>query len=150
MPSMGSETGKPRWHYRFDNFSRAVNLLREGIELIDTRALSQLEREGLIQRFEYSWELAWKTLNDYLDFEGIDIPSVTPRAVIRAAYAAGIIHDGDDWMAALDARNKMAHTYNFKVFEDIIAQIRTTYLGLLLALYHHLLAKIMEARDGQT
>jgi len=138
---MASEGDKPRWRYRFDNYARAFVLLREAIEALGERELSQLEREGIIQRFEYTWELSWKTLKDYLDFEGIVIESVTPRSVIKAAHVAGIITDGDDWMQALDARNKMSHTYNFKVFEQVIADIRATYLDLLDQLYDLLLEK---------
>ena len=62
---------KPRWLYRFDNYKRAFGLLREAMELIETRPLTQLEREGVIQRFEYTWELAWKLIQDYLEREGV-------------------------------------------------------------------------------
>ena len=138
---------KPRWQYRFDNFGRAFILLREGIESIDERELSQLEREGLIQRFEYTWELAWKTLKDYLDFQGVNLETVTPRSVIRAAFAANIISHGTEWMAALDARNKMSHTYNFKIFEEVIADVQTRYLTLFDELYDHLLEQSLDAND---
>ncbi len=138
---MSETPEKQRWQYRFDNFGRAFVLLREGIEAIDERELSQLEREGLIQRFEYTWELAWKTLKDYLDFQGVILETVTPRTVIRAAFAANIITRGPDWMDALDARNKMSHTYNFKVFEDVIADIQKRFLSLLDELYDFLLEK---------
>lgn len=135
---------KPRWQYRFDNYSRAFILLREGVEAINEREMLQLEREGLIQRFEYTWELAWKTLRDYLDFQGVILDSVTPRSVIRAAFAANIISRGDKWMEALDARNKMSHTYNFSVFEEVIVEIQTHYLSLLDELYEFLLSKSLE------
>ena len=75
----------PRWHYRYDNFHRAHSLLREAVELMHERALTPLEQEGAIQRFEYCWELAWKTLKDYLEQQGIQLPTVTPAAVLRAA-----------------------------------------------------------------
>ena len=136
---------RPRWQYRFDNFSRAYVLLREAIEAMDERELSQLEREGIIQRFEYTWELAWKTLKDYLDYQGIVLASVTPKAVLRAAYKAEIIFRGDDWMAALDARNKMSHTYDFGEFEKIIADIRACYLSLFDALYEKLLSETLKS-----
>lgn len=138
---MASQGDKPRWRYRFDNYARAFTLLREAIEASGERELSQLEREGIIQRFEYTWELAWKTLKDYLDFEGVVIDAATPRSVLKAAHVAGIITQGDDWMRALDARNKMSHTYNFKVFEQVIADIRETYLALLDQLYDLFLEK---------
>lgn len=135
---------KPRWKYRFDNYKRAFGLLREAIETMQARELSQLEKEGVIQRFEYTWELAWKVLNDYLDSVGVVLETITPAAVIRAAFAAKIIKDGDVWMKALDARNKMSHTYNLKTFELIIADIRTDYFGLLDTLHLTLLEKASE------
>lgn len=141
---MTSPDEKPRWRYRFDNYGRAFVLLREAIELGQERQLSQLEREGIIQRFEYTWELVWQTLKDYLDYQGIIIDDVTPRSVIKAAYAANIISRGDDWMKALDARNKMSHTYNFKVFEQVIASIQTTFLDLFDEVYEILLVKCIE------
>jgi nucleotidyltransferase substrate binding protein (TIGR01987 family) len=130
---------KPRWIYRFDNYKRAFNLLREAMETLETRPLSQLEKEGIIQRFEYTWELAWKLLKDYLDAQGVNLDTVTPASTIKAAFAAKIITHGDIWMNALDARNKMSHTYNFKTFEDIIAAIRTDYLMILEKLYMDML-----------
>ena len=141
---MTSPDEKPRWRYRFDNYGRAFVLLREAIELGQERQLSQLEREGIIQRFEYTWELVWQTLKDYLDYQGIIIDDVTPRSVIKAAYAANIISRGDDWMKALDARNKMSHTYNFKVFEQVIASIQDTFLDLFDEVYEILLVKCIE------
>ena len=101
----------PRWVYRFDNYKRAFLLLRQAIETMQTRELTQLEKEGVIQRFEYTWELAWKVLKDYLENAGVNLPTITPASVIRAAFAAKIIDNGDIWMRALDARNTMAHTY---------------------------------------
>jgi len=70
-----------RWKQRFQNFDRAVVLLRSALE--EKRELSLLEKEGVIQRFEYSYELAWKTMKDYLEASGIVITPVTPRGVCR-------------------------------------------------------------------
>nr|WP_256437988.1 nucleotidyltransferase substrate binding protein [Rhodomicrobium sp. Az07] len=137
---------KPRWVYRFDNYSRAFSLLREAIESSETRELSQLEKEGVIQRFEYTWELAWKLLRDYLGHSGVVLDTITPSAVIRAALSARIIEDGDVWMSALDTRNKMSHTYNFRVFEQTIAAIETHFLGIFDALYMDMFARVTD--DG--
>ncbi len=127
---MTEQEERLRWHYRFDNFSRAFVLLREAVDTMEERALNQLEKEGMIQRFEYSWELAWKTMADFIASEGLNLPTVTPRAVLKASFQAGIISDGDEWMAALDARNKMSHVYNFKIFEQVIEALRTRFLPL--------------------
>jgi hypothetical protein len=76
-----------RWKQRFQNFDRAVVLLREPFER-EVASLSDLEKEGTIQRFEYTVELAWKTLKDYLENEGQTISPVTPRNVVKEAFAA--------------------------------------------------------------
>jgi nucleotidyltransferase substrate binding protein (TIGR01987 family) len=133
----------PRWRHRFDNYKRAFVLLREAMETRADRPLNQLEQEGVIQRFEYTWELSWKVLKDYLEDKGVVLATVTPSAVIRAAFAARVIDDGELWMNALDARNKMAHTYNFKTFETVIADIEKVYLALFDALHMRLLEAAM-------
>jgi len=143
------ETEKPRWIYRFDNFKRAFLLLREAVEIMETRELTQLEKEGLIQRFEYTWELTWKMLKDYLEHTGVVLSSITPRATLRAALEAKVISDGDRWMNALDARNKMSHTYNFKTFEKIATDIRNDYIHLLDALHLSMFERVVAgAGDG--
>ena len=129
----------PRWHYRFNNYRRAFTLLREAIEQEDP--LTQLEKEGVIQRFEYTMELAWKTLKDYLESEGVVFEQITPRAVIRRAFEAGIIKQGETWQYALDARNRMSHTYNFDTFEQVINDIHKNYLAVFGELYEFLLAR---------
>jgi nucleotidyltransferase substrate binding protein (TIGR01987 family) len=128
----------PRWHYRYDNFHRAHSLLREAVELMQERALTPLEQEGAIQRFEYCWELAWKTLKDYLEQQGIQLPTVTPAAVLRAAQAAGVIGQGEGWMRMLDTRIKLAHTYDFKAFAAALEAVRQEFLGLLDSLHGRL------------
>lgn len=135
---------KPRWLYRFDNYKRAFGLLREAMEIVEEREVSQLEKEGIIQRFEYTWELAWKVLKDYLDYQGVTLQTATPRATIRAAFTANIIDNGELWMQALDARNRMSHTYNFKTFEKIIGDIQADYLALFDQLHMTLLEKAMQ------
>ncbi len=134
-------TGKPRWQYRFDNYSRAFKLLREAIELIERRPLTQLEKEGVIQRFEYTWELAWKTLKDYLEYKGVVLETITPSEVIKSAFSSKIIGNGDVWMEALDSRNKMSHTYDLRVFEETVSEIKKKYLAVFDDLYMTLLEK---------
>ncbi len=130
----------PRWRYRFDNYERTFGRLREALEISNARPLTPLEKEGIIQRFEYMWELSWKLLKDYLGHQEVVPDTITPAATIRAALAAHIIGEGDVWMRALDARNLMAHTYNLRLFETVIAAINTDFLRILEALYLRLLA----------
>lgn len=139
---------KPRWIYRFDNYKRAFGLLREAIETMEERELTQLEKEGIIQRFEYTWELAWKVIKDYLEREGVVLDRITPASVIRAAFAAKVIKDGQTWMRALDARNKMSHVYNIKEFEDVIEEIRKHYLTLFDDLHFSMMENILNENRG--
>ncbi|MCY4381992.1 MAG: nucleotidyltransferase substrate binding protein [Nitrospinae bacterium] len=134
----------PRWRYRFENYRRAFSLLREAIEMMDERETSQLEREGIIKRFRYNTELAWKVIKDYLESENFVFEQVTPRAVIRKAFEANLLEDGQTWMDALDARNKMSHTYDFNRFEIVIEDIRKHYLRAFDALHMKLLEISME------
>jgi nucleotidyltransferase substrate binding protein (TIGR01987 family) len=135
---------KPRWIYRFENYKRAFLLLRQAIEQIEQRPLSQLEKEGIIQRFEYTWELAWKLLKDFLEASGVNLETTTPLTVIKAAFSTKVISNANVWIQALDARNKMAHTYNFTVFEETILDIKNKYLSVLEDLYMQMLEELNE------
>jgi len=119
-----------RWKQRFQNFDRAVVLLREPIER-DVTTLSNLEKEGTIQRFEFAVELAWKTLKDYMESEGKLFVPATPRSVIKEAFAARILSDGQVWVDMLDHRNLLAHTYDEATFDQAVLAIRDRYLSAL-------------------
>lgn len=135
MTRPASNITHPRWLYRFDNFKRAFLLLREALDLRKKRNMTSLENEGIIQRFEYTWELTWKVLKDYLEHTGIILETITPATVIKAAIAANLIKNGEIWMDALDSRNKMSHTYDYKQFEMIIINIEQYYYPELEEMY---------------
>ena len=115
-----------RWKQRFENFAKALRLLREA--LADVESLSALEKEGAVQRFEFTFELAWKSLNDYLAYSGVVVAPVTPRSVIKQAFAAKIISDGQLWIDMLDCRNLMAHTYDEAVFDQAVHAMAERFL----------------------
>ena len=115
-----------RWKQRFQNFDRAVALLREPFAR-DVTTLSNLEKEGTVQRFEITVELAWKTLKDYLEYEGQVIDPVTPRNIIKEAFAAHILSDGQVWIDMLDHRNLLSHTYDEATFDAAVLAIRDRY-----------------------
>jgi nucleotidyltransferase substrate binding protein (TIGR01987 family) len=129
-----------RWQQRFDNFERAVVLLREPFER-DVTKLSALEKEGTIQRFEFALELAWKTAKDYLEHEGRSMQPVTPRNVFKVAFAAGILRDGQVWIDMLDHRNLLSHSYDASTFEQAVIAIRDRYLAAFEELYAWLLER---------
>jgi nucleotidyltransferase substrate binding protein (TIGR01987 family) len=123
-----------RWKQRFANFSRAFSQLEQAVSQIDS--LSRLEKEGLVQRFEYTFELAWKTLKDYLESQSVD--AKFPREVIKQSFFYEIIADGETWMDMLEKRNLMAHTYdenNFLVAVQVIVQ---SYYPAIKQLYCYL------------
>jgi nucleotidyltransferase substrate binding protein (TIGR01987 family) len=129
---------KPRWVHRFDNYTRALALLREAVEAMQARHFSDLEKQGLIHRFEFTCELAWKLLKDYLEHTEVRLETITSAAVIREAFAARLIENGDLWMQSLNARNRTSHIYDLKTFERILADISKDYLPLFEALQRKL------------
>lgn len=130
-----------RWQQRFVNFQRAFLLLREAMEN-DMDRLSQLEKEGIIQRFEYTFELAWNVLKDKMENDGIILDKLSPKAVVRQAYAAKYIQDAEVWLKMIGDRNLMSHTYDFAKFEAVIESIAEHYLPMLEAWYSTLLLEI--------
>ena len=126
-----------RWQQRLTNFERALRLLREAM-INGPDALNQLEKEGVIQRFEYCFELAWKTVKDYMEANGVVFDVVMPRQVIKDAFAAKVLNDGATWIAMLDHRNLLSHTYNPVVFEHAVAAIHQRYLPQLEQLHSFL------------
>jgi len=140
---MSNENQDTRWKQRFSNFSRALSLLRDAMEQ-DLDSLKQLEKEGIIQRFEYTFELAWKVLKDKMEFDGIVLDQISPKAFVRQAFAAKYINDPDTWLKMIGDRNLMSHTYDFMKFEAVIQSIADSYLPMLDEWYFSLL---MEAND---
>ncbi|MEY2937108.1 MAG: hypothetical protein RL033_7857 [Pseudomonadota bacterium] len=104
-------------------------------------ALNDLEKEGTIQRFEYTVELAWKSLKDYLEFSGIELTSVTPKSVVKAAFAARILSDGQLWIDMIDHRNLLSHKYDQALISRGLDEIQSRYLPALADLQQYLLAQ---------
>ncbi len=132
-----------RWKQRFNNFEKAFNLLKSVFEEKDINELSLLEQEGVVQRFEYTYELAWKTLKDYLEYNGsLNNIDISPRNIFKEAYSAKIIKSQDDFIDMMLSRNLLSHTYDFIKFKEIINKIKNNYLKILNELYSFFLEKI--------
>ena len=129
---MGEPIKDVRWKHRFQNYRRAFGLLREALEGKDIGAYSALEQEGVIQRFEYTFELGWKTFKDYLEYSGVSLAEATARSVIKECAAVGIFKnagiDGSIYLEMMLARNALSHTYDFERFEGVIAKMKSVYL----------------------
>jgi nucleotidyltransferase substrate binding protein (TIGR01987 family) len=102
-----------RWLQRFENFQRALLVLERGVRLAQSRELSELEQQGLIQGFEFTHELAWNLLKDYLTYQGIE-GVVGSRDASRLAFQNGLVSEGETWMAMIRSRNQSSHTYNLE------------------------------------
>ena len=111
-----------RWKQRFDNYLKAFQTLVEATELAEERELSNLEQQGLIQSFEFTHELAWNVLKDYLEYQGI-ANIIGSKDATREAFKNGLISDGEAWMDMIKARNLTTHTYNPATADDIAEDI---------------------------
>ena len=119
-----------RWKQRFSNYKKALSQLTK---FIDKGDLNELEKQGLIQAFEYTHELVWNLLKDYLQDQGVQ--NITgSKDSVRAAFKVGLIEDGESWMDMIKDRNQTVHTYNEATAEAIITNIETRFFALFVAL----------------
>ena len=111
-----------RWRQRFANFQQALQTITEAVELAMSRPLSKLEKQGLIQGFEFTHELAWNVLKDYLEEQGF-VGLIGSKNATRIAFKNELISDGEVWMDMIRARNLSSHTYNIETAEMIVKDI---------------------------
>ena len=111
-----------RWQQRRQNFERALEKLEQACQRLE---LNELEAQGLIKAFEYTYELAWNMLRDDLLFQGNSALHGS-RDTLRLAFERGLIRDGEDWMLMLQDRNLTVHAYNDESAQQILVNIRTT------------------------
>ncbi|MDT0647654.1 nucleotidyltransferase substrate binding protein [Zunongwangia sp. F260] len=129
-----------RWKQRFHNFSKVYKQLEK---FVSEKELNEMEEQGLIKAFEYTYELSWKTLQDLLKDKGyVDI--IGPRPVIEQGFQDGFLDDGKGWMKMHKSRNLTSHTYNEETAKEIIIDIRSSYIGLFRDLYQ----KLNEEKDS--
>ncbi len=114
-----------RWHQRFKNLITAFQNLEDTINCINQEGINKIYTMALIQAFEIVFELSWKTLKDYLEFNGIIVN--TPREVIKEAFSKNIIQDGQIWIEIMEARNKTCHTYQEKFAKELCNDILNVY-----------------------
>ncbi|WP_244161382.1 nucleotidyltransferase substrate binding protein [Trichlorobacter thiogenes] len=119
---MKAMTEDIRWKQRFNNYLRAFETLRRAVDLARQRGLSELEQQGLIQGFEFTHELAWNVLKDYLEENGIS-GIVGSKGATREAFKNGLISDGESWMEMIKSRNLSSHTYNPDTAEEVVGNI---------------------------
>ena len=132
------ENNDIRWKQRFQNFEKAILHLDSSLQLKNP---DMLQKAGIIQFFEMSYELAWNTMKDYLEEQGfIDVKS--PRAAIKKAFEVGLINDGYSWMELLSDRNLTSHAYDEEKATEVENLIHQKYYPLLSDLYNTLKLQI--------
>ena len=129
-----------RWKQRFENLQSAYQRLQHAIEVNEQTPDNDLIQMALIKAFEMTFELSWKTMKDYLNYNGIDVK--LPREVIKQAFANDIIADGQLWIDMLEDRNLMAHTYDEARAIKAVNHICQHYIAGLNDLHQYLLARL--------
>jgi nucleotidyltransferase substrate binding protein (TIGR01987 family) len=139
MTKIQSPHADIRWKQRLNNFHPAYAQLKAAVELAKQRELTDLEKQGLIQAFEFTHELAWNVIKDYFEHQGN--PQITgSRDAAREAFQKGLVADGEGWMEMIRSRNQTSHTYNKTVAQDIVDKI----LGRYCELFSDFLKKMTE------
>lgn len=123
-----------RLREKLENYQKALVRLKESLE---ESTSNPLVYDGVIKRFEFTYELAWKLLKAYLEYEGIAVVN-SPRAVFREAFAAGVLEEGDIWMDMISDRNLTSHTYDEEEAKKIYARIKERYFARLAGLAERL------------
>ncbi|MDR2176383.1 MAG: nucleotidyltransferase substrate binding protein [Synergistaceae bacterium] len=115
-----------RWRQRFENYKKALAALSRVMDLASARALNEAERQGLIKAFEFTFELAWNVMKDYLEYMGI-VGIVGSKGAVRQAFRNGLIADGQTWIDMIDDRNLSAHSYDEATADGLIRRIMDIY-----------------------
>ena len=143
-----------RWEQRFSNFTKALNKLSQAVDYIDQNfidkydsddgdlknTLDEIIKEGLIQRFEYTHELAWNVMKDYAIYQGNSNVGGS-RDATREAFQLQLISNGDMWMDMIGSRNKTSHTYNVETANEIYSKILNDYYPVFLEFQQKMEAK---------
>jgi len=126
-----------RWIQRFNNFSKAFAQLKDAVELAKQRPLSKLEEQGLIQAFEYTHELAWNTMKDFLEERGVK-NIYGSKDTTREAFKAGLLELGEVWMEMIKSRNLTSHTYNEETALQIASATIHSYFDAFADFHVHM------------
>ena len=128
-----------RWEQRFSNYNKALTKLDEAVnrlkekyesdeagEVSDDAFMDDILKEGLIQRFEYTHELAWNVMKDFLQEKG-EVKTIGSKDSTREAFSTGLISNGEAWMEMIQSRNRTSHTYNESTADEIFSKIMKLY-----------------------
>lgn len=124
-----------------ENYCKAVIRLSEALDELAQNPDSTVVRDGVIQRFEFTFELAWKSLREYMEDQGVVTDAIFSKQVFKSAYAANMIDDEQLWVGMLNARNITSHVYDDAQAAQVVAAIRDNYIAPLTALAEFYKAK---------
>ena len=125
----------PRWEQKLNSFRKALRRLAEVVHVMDVRQLNDFEADGLIQRFEFTFELAWKLMKSYAEYQGVDKEITGSRDAIRWAFDSGLITSSDVWMEMLKRRNDTSHTYDEETATEVVKSVKEIYFQAFVVFY---------------
>jgi len=117
-----------RWIQRFNSYKKAFATLERAVVATQERKLNEMEEQGLVQSFEFTFELSWKLLKDYLESKGFNNFHGS-KDTFKLAFQEGIISDGELWMEMIDNRNRSSHTYDESIARQIISLVLSKYFS---------------------
>lgn len=132
-----------RWNEKLDDFGKPLLRLNESIDESKSNPLSSTLKDGVIQRFEFCYEICWKLIKYYLENEGIQ-EAKSPKSTFREAFKIGIIEDGEKWIDMLNDRNLTSHVYDEEVALDIYGKILSTYFKQMNNMHILLKSKVVD------
>jgi len=138
-----------RWIQRFHNYRKALARLGYAVQLSKERKLSDLEEQGMIQAFEFTYDLAWKTMQDLLRDNNRPNSNGGPAIILAQAFADGYIKDEEGWKELKKSRELTSHAYDEEMADEIVANIVEVYYSLFIQLETRLqLEKINQEKAG--
>lgn len=127
-----------RWKQRFSNYKKAHSQFKK---FMQKENLNELEKQGLVQSFEYTHELAWNLMKDYLQYEGIQ-NLLGSRSTTREAFNKGIISNGQTWMNMIESRNRTVHLYEESILNEELDKIVNQYAILFQELLNYFVKQL--------
>ena len=134
-----------RWQQRFYNFQNALRQLNKALATAKERKLNDLEKQGMVQAFEFTHELAWKVMMDFMKYQGNN-EIFGSKDATRAAFKLGLVTEGTQWMEMIDSRNLSSHTYDESTAEAIVLKITSSYGALFVRFEAKMLEIIKNAQ----
>ena len=125
--SLDMEKTLPWWEQKLSNYQKALHRLAEVVNVMSVRQLNDFEADGLIQRFEFTFELAWKLMKSYAEYQGVDKEITGSRDAIRWAFDSNLIVHSDIWMEMIKRRNDTSHTYDEDTAAEVVIRVKDVY-----------------------